>query len=89
MDTCVLWFIREVARLLDTSPVCARDTVIFTDLSYSPPPFEYLKKKIICGHPGGHNDTSAMPKFVYSGGGKYVVALTVVNEKDCDSSMLL
>ncbi len=37
---------------------------------------------------GGHNDTSAMPKFVYSGGGKYDVALTVVNEKDCDSSML-
>ena len=79
---------RSVPACLIPSPVCARDTVIFTDLSYSPPPFEYLKIKNYLWSSGGHNDTSAMPKFVYSGGGKYDVALTVVNEKDCDSSML-
>ena len=79
---------RSVPDFTVPSPVCAYDTVIFNDLSYTPSPFQYLKINKYYWASGGKTDTLNYPKFVYSNGGDYDIALSIVNEKGCDSSVL-
>lgn len=87
MDTLrLVVYPRSVPDCAVPSPVCADDTVVFSDLSYTPSPFNNFSIKEYLWTSAGQSDTASMPKFVYHSGGKYDVSLRVINEKGCDST---
>lgn len=79
---------RSVPDCSVPSPICVNDTVIFNDLSYTVSPFQYFAITDYLWQSVGKTDTVRNPTFVYTSGGKYDIALSIVNEKGCDSTIL-
>ena len=80
---------RSVPDCYVPSPICVNDTVRFTNLSYTPSPFNNLSIEKYFWTSAGKTDTTISPQFVYENGGRYDVSLRIINEKGCDSTQVL